>query len=94
MTDDKRVYLFDTTLRDGAQTQGVDFSVADKVAIAQELSTNRIFGLREVVARSRQAAGLPVQESRSQNSHNSAFNVPTTSVINPVQDFLTISVVG
>ncbi|HEY1225872.1 MAG TPA: hypothetical protein VGF26_00995, partial [Ramlibacter sp.] len=32
-----RVYLFDTTLRDGAQTQGVDFTVADKAAIAREL---------------------------------------------------------
>jgi 2-isopropylmalate synthase len=32
-----RVYLFDTTLRDGAQTQGVDFTLQDKVAIAQEL---------------------------------------------------------
>lgn len=34
---DKRVYLYDSTLRDGAQTQGVDFSPADKVAIAREL---------------------------------------------------------
>ncbi|MCB9959823.1 MAG: citramalate synthase [Rhodospirillaceae bacterium] len=33
----ERVYLFDTTLRDGAQTQGIDFSVADKLAIAAEL---------------------------------------------------------
>jgi 2-isopropylmalate synthase len=33
----RRVYLFDTTLRDGAQTQGVDFTLADKRAIAHEL---------------------------------------------------------
>jgi 2-isopropylmalate synthase len=36
-SDDNRIYLFDTTLRDGAQTQGVDFTVADKVAIARVL---------------------------------------------------------
>ena len=34
MADDKRIYLFDSTLRDGAQTQGVDFGVSDKLAIA------------------------------------------------------------
>ncbi len=33
----ERLYLFDTTLRDGAQTQGVDFSVHDKQRIAAEL---------------------------------------------------------
>jgi 2-isopropylmalate synthase len=38
MADDgNRIYLFDSTLRDGAQTQGVDFSVADKSAIARAL---------------------------------------------------------
>src|ERR1700719_2547002 len=37
MTSSNLVYLFDTTLRDGAQTQGVDFTVADKIAIAREL---------------------------------------------------------
>src|SRR3712207_4513735 len=30
----ERIYLFDTTLRDGAQTTGVDFSLEDKRAIA------------------------------------------------------------
>ncbi|MGD9537028.1 MAG: citramalate synthase [Alphaproteobacteria bacterium] len=33
----ERVYLYDSTLRDGAQTQGVDFTAADKLAIAAAL---------------------------------------------------------
>src|SRR5258706_10141273 len=33
----ERIYLFDTTLRDGAQTTGVDFSVEDKRLIASLL---------------------------------------------------------
>ena len=33
----ERVYLFDTTLRDGAQTNGVDFSLDDKAAVAAML---------------------------------------------------------
>jgi 2-isopropylmalate synthase len=33
----ERLYLFDTTLRDGQQTQGVDFSAADKIKIAKAL---------------------------------------------------------
>ncbi|MGV0878103.1 citramalate synthase [Martelella sp. FLE1502] len=37
MSDRKRIYLFDTTLRDGQQTPGVDFSVEDKIAIANML---------------------------------------------------------
>jgi 2-isopropylmalate synthase len=33
----ERLFLFDTTLRDGAQTNGVDFTLADKLAIAAML---------------------------------------------------------
>ena len=33
----ERLYLFDTTLRDGAQTNGVDFTLADKQVIAEML---------------------------------------------------------
>ena len=36
MTKD-RIYIFDTTLRDGAQTQGVDFSIDDKLKISGAL---------------------------------------------------------
>ncbi|SMQ61496.1 2-isopropylmalate synthase [Devosia lucknowensis] len=33
----ERLYLFDTTLRDGAQTAGIEFSLEDKIAIARML---------------------------------------------------------
>ena len=35
----ERLYLFDTTLRDGQQTQGVQFSALEKVQIAHALDT-------------------------------------------------------
>ncbi len=34
---DEKVYLFDTTLRDGQQTTGVNFSVSDKMILSQQL---------------------------------------------------------
>ena len=33
----EQLYIFDTTLRDGAQTQGVDFSIDDKEKISSSL---------------------------------------------------------
>ncbi len=33
----QRIYLFDTTLRDGQQTPGIDFALEDKIAIAKML---------------------------------------------------------
>ena len=38
----EKIYLFDTTLRDGQQTPGIDFSVEDKISIAAMLDE---FGL-------------------------------------------------
>jgi 2-isopropylmalate synthase len=43
----ERISLYDTTLRDGAQTHGVDFSVEDKWLIAQQLD---VLGLDYVEA--------------------------------------------
>ena len=31
----EKIYIFDTTLRDGAQTEGVNFSIDDKIKIAK-----------------------------------------------------------
>ncbi len=38
----ERLYLFDTTLRDGAQMNGVDFTLQDKLAIARLIRPTRI----------------------------------------------------
>jgi len=35
----EKIFIFDTTLRDGAQTQGVDFSIDDKLKIANALDS-------------------------------------------------------
>ncbi len=41
----ERVYLYDSTLRDGAQARGVDFTLADKQAIARALDKLGIDGI-------------------------------------------------
>ena len=38
INEKRKIYIFDTTLRDGAQTEGVDFSIEDKNKIAKVLS--------------------------------------------------------
>jgi len=35
----KKVYMYDTTLRDGAQTEGISYSLQDKIIIAKHLDT-------------------------------------------------------
>ena len=38
MTTRERLYIYDTTLRDGQQTQGVTFSLDDKLRISELLA--------------------------------------------------------
>jgi len=38
----KRVFIFDTTLRDGSQGEGISFSLNDKLKILEELDTIRV----------------------------------------------------
>ena len=42
MIDSKRVYIFDTTLRDAEQTPGASLTVKEKLEIAQQLSRLRV----------------------------------------------------
>ena len=37
MTTKKKILLYDTTLRDGSQAEGVSFSLPDKLRIAEQL---------------------------------------------------------
>ncbi|TDR31020.1 2-isopropylmalate synthase [Aquamicrobium defluvii] len=71
----ERIYLYDTTLRDGQQTPGIDFSVEDKIAIARMLDE---FGLDYV------EGGYPganptdtafFAEKRTQRSRFAAFGM-------------------
>ena len=34
----RRIEIYDTTLRDGAQTEGISFSVEDKIRITEKLN--------------------------------------------------------
>ena len=49
----ERLYLFDTTLRDGALTTGVDFNLDDKRNIAAMLDRLGVFELHEASTRHR-----------------------------------------
>lgn len=82
----ERIYLYDTTLRDGQQTPGIDFSVEDKIAIARMLDE---FGLDYV------EGGYPganptdtafFSEKRTQRSRFAAFGMTKRAGISASND--------
>ena len=44
----ERLYIYDTTLRDGQQTQGVQFSIDEKMAITRSLDSLGVDYMRAV----------------------------------------------
>ena len=80
------ITLFDTTLRDGAQTPGIDFSVEDKIAISAMLDE---FGLDYI------EGGYPganptdtnfFSENRTQNGKFTAFGMTKRAGISVSND--------
>ena len=66
----ERIHLFDTTLRDGAQTPGIDFSVEDKITIAGMLDA---FGLDYVEGGYPGANPTDTAFFRERRTRNAAF---------------------
>lgn len=82
----ERIYLFDTTLRDGQQTPGIDFSIEDKIAIAKMLDA---FGLDYV------EGGYPganptdtafFSEKRTSDAHFVAFGMTRRAGVSTSND--------
>ncbi len=52
----KKVSIYDTTLRDGTQAEGISFSVQDKIRIAEKLDA---FGIQRRSGRGRRPDCVP-----------------------------------
>ena len=67
----EKIYIFDTTLRDGAQTEGVNFSIDDKNKIAKALADLGVDYLE---------AGWPGANTLDTNFFNNPPNLKNTKL--------------
>ena len=69
----ERIYIFDTTLRDGAQTEGVNFSLDDKNKIAKVLSDLGVDYFSVIMKRENllptAPKNIPKQDTRNFDKH-------------------------
>ena len=79
----ERLYLFDTTLRDGAQTNGVDFTVHDKKVIASMLDD---LGIDYVDKRNGMIDAVTIEDARRAAKRLFDASMLTFIVVGPAEE--------
>lgn len=87
MTDQKeRLYLFDTTLRDGQQTTGIDFSLDDKITIARMLDELGVDYVEGGYPGANPTDSAFFETSRTQNATFTAFGMTRRAGVSTSND--------
>lgn len=87
MPDQKeRLYLFDTTLRDGQQTTGIDFSLDDKITIARMLDELGVDYVEGGYPGANPTDSAFFEASRTQNATFTAFGMTRRAGVSTSND--------
>lgn len=87
MPDQKeRLYLFDTTLRDGQQTTGIDFSLDDKITIARMLDELGVDYVEGGYPGANPTDSAFFEESRTQKATFTAFGMTKRAGVSTSND--------
>lgn len=87
MPDKKeRLYLFDTTLRDGQQTTGIDFSLDDKITIARMLDELGVDYVEGGYPGANPTDSAFFEEKRTQNATFTAFGMTRRAGVSTSND--------
>jgi 2-isopropylmalate synthase len=84
--DRERLYLFDTTLRDGQQTTGIDFSLDDKITIARMLDELGVDYVEGGYPGANPTDSAFFEESRTQNATFTAFGMTRRAGVSKSND--------
>lgn len=82
----ERLYLFDTTLRDGQQTTGIDFSLDDKITIARMLDELGVDYVEGGYPGANPTDSAFFEEKRTQNATFTAFGMTRRAGVSTSND--------
>jgi len=82
----ERLYLFDTTLRDGQQTTGIDFSLDDKITIARMLDELGVDYVEGGYPGANPTDSAFFEETRTQNATFTAFGMTRRAGVSTSND--------